>query len=551
MIRGMLLLFFAAVAAPAQTPPSHEQPGSISGVVRNAVSHAPIDDIRVYVRGAAAVRTNAQGEFVISGVKPGRQWISVIDERRAASGGLSVSVQPGQGVTGVDLPVKLGGRISGKITGDDSQPAAGISVVLLQRRFEFGALVYQPQRTVITNEKGEYRIDPVASDRSFLILARKRLGPPVQADKAAADPESRPRVLVPTFYPGSPDSQGAQALTLSPDETREGVDIRMASAASYCIDGSVSTLGAHTLPRVSIAEQQSLESGWRFAPATAETTPDGRFRACGFHPGVYQLAATSTEGASSQRVYANAEVSITGHDAHDVKLLARPAGVMSGEVSWDPPPRVGGDAQSITVYLSRRFSATDYADEVQSASSIAGKMAIGNKVAVPGPFVLEGIPLEIADYTLEVGSLPRGCYLKEASFAGTPIGGQLRLTRAMTEGKLRLVLGCEGGSLTVQVSDGDGHPVAEANLYLLPAGAASDASLSEKLLRAEVQNGWAAITQPIPPGKYLAIACPLDLDGTVEGFQALWRARSRAKEVEIGSNAVARVTLEVIEVGSI
>jgi len=91
-------------------------------------------------------------------------------------------------------------------------------------------------------------------------------------------------------------------------------------------------------------------------------------------------------------------------------------------------------------------------------------------------------------------------------------------------------------------------PVLQAHLYLVPADAASEASLSQGLHRAEVEKGRSTITGPLAPGKYLAIVTDLDTDGTVETLTKLWRARSKAKEVEIGPNAMVHVTLELVEV---
>jgi hypothetical protein len=67
------------------------------------------------------------------------------------------------------------------------------------------------------------------------------------------------------------------------------------------------------------------------------------------------------------------------------------------------------------------------------------------------------------------------------------------------------------------------------------------------LERAEVDNGWSEAVKPLPPGKYLAVACDLELDGAAEPILKLWRWRSKAKEVEIAPREAAQVTLEIAE----
>ncbi len=547
MFRSLPAAVLAAAAALAQTPPPGPPPGSISGVVRNAVTRAPLEGVHVYVYGSPAVKTDSQGQFAISGVEAGRQWLSAYDERRAASGNLYVLVNPGEQVTGVEVPIKLGGRISGKVVDDNWKPIAGVSVLLLERRFEFGAMVYAPRLTVSTDQNGRFLLEPVPSERGFLILVRNMLNALKPAGDAPAVPEKRPRVLVPTYYPDSRYGQDAQTVTLTPDESREEVDIRMASDTAYCIEGSVAAPGRPALPSVAIAERQPLVSGAKFAPASVNTASDGRFRACGFAPGEYRLSASSTEGARSQQVYANAEIAIANRDVHDVKLLARSPGVISGDVSWDPPPRANAAGTRISVYLKKQFAGNQYADEALPPSTMGGAMAIGGRVSMSGPFTLQGIPLEVDDYELELGNLPAGCYAKETSFGGAEVHGQLRLTRAVLEGRIRFVLACDGGSLTARVTDHEGNAVSQAHLYLMPAGAASEAAVSEVIRHGDVEKGWSTIGSAIMPGKYLAIACRLELDGTVETLQKLWRTRSQAKEVEVGPNAAAQVTLELVE----
>jgi hypothetical protein len=112
------------------------------------------------------------------------------------------------------------------------------------------------------------------------------------------------------------------------------------------------------------------------------------------------------------------------------------------------------------------------------------------------------------------------------------------------EGRLHIALACDGGSLTARVTDRHGNPVSHVNLYVMPQEAGSAAALHDVLRHAEVEKGWSGVVTPLPPGKYLVLACDLETDGTADPILKLWRARSKATEVEIGPGQTAQVTLE-------
>src|SRR5208283_5336422 len=115
MFRSLLVAALTAAAARAQTLPAEPPQGSLAGVVRNAVTCAPLEGVRVQAGGSDSVTTNSLGQFAISEVEPGRQWVAASDERRAASGGVYVLVNSKREASGVEIFLKLGGAISGKL----------------------------------------------------------------------------------------------------------------------------------------------------------------------------------------------------------------------------------------------------------------------------------------------------------------------------------------------------------------------------------------------------------------------------------------------------
>ncbi|MDR3703138.1 MAG: hypothetical protein P4L56_26065 [Candidatus Sulfopaludibacter sp.] len=301
---------------------------------------------------------------------------------------------------GEEAPVEIRllprGSIGGRVVDHAGQPVAHVAVLLLQRRYRYGDIVYSPDHVVATSEKGEYRLERVAAQQGLLILVKR----PLKATASDQVPpyDNRERVLLPTFYGNSADISGAQTIVLASGERRERVDIRVADAPSYCIAGAVDDAGAVKEVFVSLIEQLSFDSGWSLTPATFKADEQRTFRACGLHPGEYRMMATSAPPGSglTERMTGWAATGIawgaaliTDKDATNVKLLPNAPVAIEGDAAFDPaPPEKPVRIQmSLTRFLS---DGEGYADSVERppASRMSGMIGGGGTTAVPGPFSL-------------------------------------------------------------------------------------------------------------------------------------------------------------------
>src|ERR1022692_4209785 len=205
-----LLASVVAMAAMAQTPPPEPPICSLSGVVKEATTHVPLAGVRVWV-GQPSDTTGPQGQFAFQQLEPGRHWVSVYDKTRAASGGVYVLLNPGQELTGVEIYIKAGGSISGRVFNEDRQPVAGAAVVLLEATFEFGQTAYRPNLTAQTDHNGEYRLAPVPAERGYLILVKKPIKLIDSAEPMPADPENPPGPPNPAFLSCPPRHPGRKS----------------------------------------------------------------------------------------------------------------------------------------------------------------------------------------------------------------------------------------------------------------------------------------------------------------------------------------------------
>ncbi len=496
--------------------------------------------------------TDSEGRFRLGEIEPGPKQVWASDSVRGAGTSVSVMVRAGEAAT-VEIRLKPGGSISGRVVDSAGRPVARVVVMLLHRRYRYRDLVHSSDQAVVTDERGEYRLEPVLPDQGALIIVKK----PLKATAPDQVPpyDNREGAMLPTFYGNSTGIAGAQTVTLAPGEHREHVDIRVADAPSYCIEGAVDGAGAVKEIFVSLTEQLSFDSGWSLAPATVKANADGTFRACGLHAGEYRMMATSAPPGNglAERLSGWAATGIawgsailTDKDLSNLKLPASALVAIAGDASFDP-----ARDQSIRIQTSlMRFagSGDGYADSVEkppSSGVFFGGVGSGGATAVPGAFSLGR--WRPGEYQLRVSRLPAGCYVKEAQYGRQDLLHELLCVGEGAGGeRVRLVIGCDGGSLTARVTNTDGSPVPHAILYLFDADVESPGALAGSLQRSEVMSGWSAQLTALRPGKYLVLSSDLDVSPTgasVDDIEKLWRAKKDAKEVEIAPGVMAQVAV--------
>src|SRR4029077_19264395 len=105
------------------------------------------------------------------------------------------------------------------------------------KEYYLGTLGYFLKAAGRTNDRGEYKISPVTPGHPYLILAERRVQKLPAHSDVPLNPKLRRPVPMRTWYLNSPVKEGAASITLRPGEEREGVDIEVRKAASYCMDG--------------------------------------------------------------------------------------------------------------------------------------------------------------------------------------------------------------------------------------------------------------------------------------------------------------------------
>jgi hypothetical protein len=501
--------------------------GSISGVVRDAATGAPVADAGVSLQGGfiVASRVDAQGQYTLNGVPAGTYRVN-------ASGPLekgqtqtlqhsekTVRLGPGQTLTSVDFRLPSLGAIDGRVLDENEQPIAGAQVVLVGKLYDHGALRYPVAGVrAQTDEAGVYRLTGVPAGGAFVVET--------QAPRTTAPGDSP----ADTFYPQALSAELAAEIVLSPGETRTGVDIHRAKLPAYCVDGLVEGAPESGLD-LEVQDAVVLTSPSHAAQpnSAGKTKPDGTFHVCGLHRGQYLFTANgSSPGAGQPPFLAAGTVQMTNDDVANFKLAPASMSPISAEFVWDGDP-------------AAQFPSLNGALTLQGRSQ-----SFNLGFVVPGSFT-RSVMLQPDDYTIDVlrGISGGGRYLKETTCGGQSVlHGVVPLGGATSCGVLRFVIAHDGGTLIAHVADKDGNPISDAYVAIVPESAATEAEMSAVMTFGQTGMNGVYSTTALAPGKYRVLATNETIDLAANRVARLWAAQSLGQELEIGANARVQVKLQ-------
>lgn len=369
MIALLCALMLQAIPQRDTRPvPAAAATGSIVGRVISADAQPrPLRRARVTIAGGSLPypRTTISaddGTFVFERLPAGRFTVAAAKDgyvpmnygaTRSGRPGTTVAVAEGQ-PTRVELRLPKGAVIAGTISDIDGQPATGVRVNVLARRFAAtGPTDYRystagTPMTAITDDRGAYRVFGLPAG-DYIIAAQ-----PVPAEglpagtegvavrlttRGAADPKNM--LLSQVFYPTGTDPTRAPRISVRPGEERTGIDVQLEYVPLATISGIASLPAGFGPARIALTRLDELA---RF-PSGPVTSADsqGRFTFQSVPPGHYRLTARGVPPAevSNSRVstgvnvqYAFTDLVVNGEDV-DVALASQPALTIAGRVAFD------------------------------------------------------------------------------------------------------------------------------------------------------------------------------------------------------------------------
>ena len=264
------------------------------------------------------------------------------------------------------------------------------------------------------------------------------------------------------------------------------------------------------------------------------TGPDRKIRICGLHSGEYRLNVISQTPAAAPDFFGTAMVVISDKDENQIVVAASPRIPVPGEVVWDGAPPEPPVASTLLINL-RPIARAPFAAELNPPRS-----------PIPGKFSFEGMFVD--DYAAQIQGVPASAYLKDVTYGDRSVQyAPMRPGTTTGEATLRVILARDGGKISAKVADKDGNPIADSSVVILPASAASEATLAAEMISGQVDQNGAWSTNMLAPGKYYLLATQAPVLKSPEIVGKLWLARSKAREVEITPGATVQVTLPPLD----
>jgi protocatechuate 3,4-dioxygenase beta subunit len=346
----ILIASFLAQAAPVAT-------GAMRGHVLEDGSNKPVVGARIllfpqggrpFVGPPPQSTTDADGAFTFAALAPGDYRLDVQKNGYVPWGipqpGMRSAVPPLFHVeagrpTIADLHLQKGGVVAGRILDANGEPLADARVVALHR-VTLGnmpsRLVQAPGQGQQTNDIGEFRVAGLAPGQYF-IAATPRMMSPFGASGVAPPPTTGARTtIVTTYYPGTIDPDGAQAITVAAGETVNGIQFTMQFAPAFRVSGIVVDESGQPISDAMVMLMGDPRSGPMFGPAgSARSESGGRFVINNVVAGSYRINASvpvmmngGTGGISAGVVGGNAstppaEVVVADTDVSGVRVVTR------------------------------------------------------------------------------------------------------------------------------------------------------------------------------------------------------------------------------------
>lgn len=390
-------------------------------------------------------RTDADGRFRFSGVNAGQYLITALAPGLIASSdspygaqGNALSISDGETIENLDLQLKRGGVIAGRITDAQGNPVVETTIKLTRQDSSGRFIGY------VTSEIAQYyRTDDLGAYRLFALPAGKYKVSIGEASQAGGLQNSGARNYLPqTFFPGTPNETEAKIIEVSEGSEATNVDIKV-SGAKEVFDVLGKVVDAETgqpVAGVKLGFGTPTRGGRLDAYALNDVfaNAQGEFEFRGLMPGHYAAFISSSADRPSE-FYSEAtpfevgESNLTGLEIKALRGIAI-SGKAILEGTDDPNNRAKLSQLSVSVY---------------SASREAVPVGRTSKIALDGSFRIGGLKPGKVSLT----TFPRlpGLALTRTEHNGVPVKDFFDLQAGENSTNVRLIFSLATGVLRGQV----------------------------------------------------------------------------------------------------
>jgi hypothetical protein len=553
MVRLVLVLALAVASfgqsapgqpSPPRTPtrdtPATDSVRPATAVLRGAVMAAdtgkPLRRAMVRAtaqdgRGSGVATTDADGRFEIRQLVAGRYSIAAskagyvptqFGQRRPEQPGTVLDVLDGQIVEKISIALPRGGVITGRVTDEFGDPVAGVAVSAMRFRFVNGARRLMSSGGAATDDLGAFRIFGLTPGEYYVSgNVRSNVSMLTTGAPGAGDVEG----FAPTYYPGTPNANEAQRVTVRASQETAGLNFALTATRLARITG-----------RVIASNGQPVIGGFlSLRPAdpydmsmmmfmSAQTRPDGTFQMNGVAAGSYHLMVQPRGRPSGESEFGRLPITVAGGDIDNVVVATARGATLHGIIRSDENAPLPLDPQQVAVYVR----------SLQPDINIGGAE-----------------PKVNADWSFELGGLfERGAIIanitgaSDWAFKAVYLNGQdvtdepLEFSPGASIGGVEVVITRKTTELTGTVTDDRSRPVLDATIIAFAQDSARWTFGTRFIRTARVDQSGRYQLRGLPPGDYFVIAVQ-DLEpgrqSDPELLNSLSRFASRASLDEAGT----------------
>jgi Carboxypeptidase regulatory-like domain len=444
-----------------------QQGVTVTGTVINSVSQEPLNNVIVMLnfsggpRGQSFVtESGGGGKFVLQHVPPGKYLIAAQSEgfMKERDGAPGAPPQPVILESGKDLSVTVKMQplcvIAGRVTDADGDPLRNINVSAMVHGYVAGKRQLNPASSVVTDDRGDYRLFGLAPGKYFVRAGGSPRGPIMDQRLINAT----------TFFPGTAEPAEAGAVNVAAGGEARGIDIALRREAVFKVSGTVPSINPVLPP--GMAEFHSgpnLRRGYnlQLTPVSPQAVAAGfptsyeerngitYFSFSAVPPGAYVVTAVMTK--EGHALYAREDVVVGGADVDGVNVTFLPALDVTGKVVWEGTPT--GKFEGMRVRLG------------PPAGTRGGAIPLA-PLQEDGTFVLHDVPPQVFELMING---PASSYLKSVQVGGKAVDGrEVDFTKGGNT--LTVVLASDFGGVDGTVKDEKGAPAARVRVTAIPVG---------------------------------------------------------------------------------
>jgi len=538
-----------AVAVAVQTPPAARPPdaaGRISGVVIRRDTSRPIEDAIVrlvrweggFGQQLALARTDADGRFVVEGLKPGEYGLTVSAEafvsldfgqERPGQTARRILLKEGQHFDGADVALPPTTAIEGRVLDEFGDPAPGITVQVMRVQFASGSRRMAPvlggPEYHPTDDLGRFRIINLPpGDYYLLALAGPFAGP--------HDPSG----FAPTYFPGTRAATDAAPVRLDLGQDVPGLTFQLVPAPMSTVSGVLADDAGKPVAAGDVRFFQTTGDDVRsFVMGRIATGPDGFFELRNVAPGTYVIQAFGRPvggGNLARAPFASHALTVSaGVDVMDLRLTIRTGATLRGRIMLD------GDAPPPVANRVRVFP---------SPINFVSGPAMGGP---PNTETRDDWTFEVQNLfgisTIRALSGSSQWFLKQVMRDGKVITDQPLDFRDGDIDGIEVTLTSRGPVLDGTVTDLDG-PTAECSVLVFSTDPARWAFPSRYFAQERPADRGRFTIRGLPPGDYLVVAVPPVVGESWQDPEFLRQHVALATRVSLGESVTTSTSLKVV-----